>query len=69
MIVLEQKLKKSWEKINISMFYQYFKDNKLHQIKSCISADVSVMVGLRFPPKPYLPNVNECMNNSLKSAG
>ena len=26
------------------------------------------MVGLGFPPKPYLQNANECMNSVLKSA-
>ena len=34
-----------------------------------MSAEVRAMVGLGFPPKPYLQNTNKCINSVLKSAG
>ena len=47
MTVLEQKWKNTGEKGET--FYQYFNDNKLCQIKGCMSADVrEVVVGLHF---------------------
>ena len=67
MIVLEHKWKKNQEKG--VQFYQYFKDNKLYEIKSCMPADVREIVGLGFPLKPYLQNASECMNSVLKPAG
>ena len=57
---LGTKIEKPWE--NEERFYQYFKDNKLYQIKSCMSADVTAIVGLGFPPNSYLQNEKECMN-------
>ena len=50
-------------------FDQYFKDNKLYQIESCMSSEVRVMIAFWFPPKSYLQNANECMNSVLKPAG
>ena len=47
MIVLEQKWKNIREEGE--QFYQYFKDKKFYQIKSCMSAEVRAIVG----PKPY----------------
>ena len=29
-----------------------------------MSAEVRAMVGLRFPPKPYFQNANECMSRT-----
>ena len=49
---LGTKIGKPWEKGE--RFYQYFKDNKLYQINSCMPAEVKAMVGLGFPPNPYL---------------
>ena len=67
MTVLKQKWRNIGEKGK--QFYHYFKDNKLYQIKSCMSAEERVIVGLQFPPKPNLQNANECMNSVLKRAG
>ena len=67
MTVLKQKWKNIGEKGET--FYQYFKDNKLYQIKGCMSAEVRAIVGLGFPQKPYLKNANVCMNNVLNPAG
>ena len=67
MIVLEQKWKNIGEKGE--QFYQYFKDNKLYQIKSSMSAEEREIVGIGFPPKPYFQNASECMNSVLKPAG
>ena len=66
MTVLEQKWKNIREKGET--FYQYFKDNKLYQIKRCMSAEVTAIVRLGFPRKPYLQNANVCMNNVLNLA-
>ena len=60
-------MEKHWAKRET--FYQYFKDNKLYQIKGCMSAEVRAIVGLGFPRKPYLQNANVCMNNVLNLAG
>ena len=67
MIVLEQK----WKNIGGKgeTFYQYFKDNKLYQIKGCMSAEIRAIVGLGFPGKPYLQNADVCMNNVLNPTG
>ena len=67
MIVLEQKWKNIGEKGET--FYQYFKDNKLYQIKGCMSAEVRAIAGLGFPGKPYLQNADVCMNNVLNPTG
>ena len=66
MFVLEQKWKNIREKEK--QFDQYFKDNKLFQIKRCMSAEVRVMIGFGFPTKSYLQNGNESMNSVLKPA-
>ena len=65
--VLEQKWKNIWEKGET--FYQYFKDNKLYQIKGCIYAEVRGIDALGFPRKPYLQNENVRINNALNYAG
>ena len=67
MTFLEQKWKNIGKKGGT--FNQYFKDNKLYQIKGCMSAEVRAIVGLGFPRKPNLQNANVCMNNVLNPAG
>ena len=67
MTVLEQKWKNIEEKGET--FYQYVKDNKLYQIKGCMSAEVRAIVGFGVPRKPYLQNADVCMNNVLNPAG
>ena len=66
MSVWEQK----WKSIGGKgeMFFQYFKDKKLYQIKDCMSAEVGAIVGLGFPQTSYLQNVNVCKNNVLNLA-
>ena len=59
MSVSEQKWKNIGEKGET--FYQYFKDNKLYQIKGCMSAEVRAIIALGFPREPYLQNANVCM--------
>ena len=67
MIAVEQKWKNNGEKGE--QFYHYLKVEKLYQTKSCMSAEVRAVVGLRSPPKTYLQNANKCMNSVLKPAG
>lgn len=64
---LEQKWKNIGEKGE--RIYYYFKNNKLNRIKDCMPAKLRSVVGLGFPPKPYLQNANECMDSVLTPSG
>ena len=62
-----------WEQIQpsdkIGQFVKYFKDNKVQQIQSSMTADVRSRCGLGYPPAPFTQNANECMNKVLKQRG
>ena len=49
-----------------AQFSEYFRLHKLQHIRNCMAAELRVMVGLGFPPKPYTQNANNCINSVVK---
>ena len=63
-----EKLMENWNKLGEAekRFSQYFENNKLNDIRNCMSTELRAMAGLGFPPKPYTQNANECINSVIK---